>query len=249
MSPTPRDRWRGLIQVAAPSLAALGPSLLLAPLAISLARGLTGPRRTVLVLLLLETTYLLAGSICLGASGLRGKETLRGAAFMGIAWLGCLLTLAWEGGGLKILAASQSAAAAAWILGWGCGRAARETCGRGGPATAMASLAVAALGAGLLPLSHLSGPLGSWPRAGEILLAADPYVAVTHGAGYDLIRSPALYEELSISGHRFQYPGPILAPLVLAGLGLLLSRLRKTRRTPSLKAQAPITHSSREVSV
>lgn len=240
------DRATGLREGVAASLGALGPTLLLIPQTLALAEGSGVPHRPFLIFLLLETTYVLAGCTCLGASARRTGLMIGGASLMILPAVGCLLSAALYGASLRSLVASQSAAGAAAVLGWGCGRAARDACGRAGPATGLALLLATAFGVSVLPVSHLSALLGRWPLAGEVLLGANPFIAVTHGGGYDLIRSRALYDALSLSGYRFHYAGPVLAPMLLTGLGLALGLLRITVHRPPVgrRARRP---ASREV--
>ena len=214
------------------SLAALGPTLLLTPHALAIAEGVVVARRPLFAFLLLETTYLLVGAACLGTTVSRRHLAAGAASLLALPAVVCILLTIVFGVDVPSLLGSQSAAMGTAVLGWGAGRAARGICGRAGSVSAVALLLVAAVGIGLLPVSHIAPLLEASPSVGETMLAANPFIAVTSAGGYDLIRSRALYDSLTLSSYRFIYPDPLLPPLVLSTIGLVLAYLgtRKARR-------------------
>ena len=115
---------------------------------------------------------------------------------------------------------------------------------RAGAAIALALLLAAVVAAGLLPVSHAAPVLDSRPEAAALLLAFNPFVAVTSAAGFDLVRAESLYDALRLSGYRFRYPGRVAPPLLLAGLGLILGLVRPPRRPISRPGWT--VHSSQE---
>jgi hypothetical protein len=146
--------------------------------------------------------------------------------------VGCVIMSTGLGIDLRRLLACQSACAASVILGWGVGTLSRRFCGTAGMGTALGLCLVTALVVSILPVSHAAASLSARSGASEILLALNPVVAITHGAGYDLLRSEALYDVLSISQYRFQYPREDLPVVLLAGLGLtfgILGRVGKRK--------------------
>lgn len=245
MSP-PRDARRG--DAARAVLAGLAPALLLAPAARFLAHDVPGARGAALVTLLLETVFLLSASV---AAGLDARRGVRGAAIL----LVVLVVAACGSCGAVVLGAhgpsvltAQPASVATALLGFGLGRAARDASAKRGPASATAYASAAVLVASLLALSHAAPRLESHERLTEVLLAMNPVVAVAAGGGYDLIRCEALYNALSLSGYRFRYPAPWLAPALLGGAGLALTFLRIRSRRSALRPSMD-AHPSQEALV
>jgi hypothetical protein len=120
-------------------------------------------------------------------------------------------------------------------------------CVRAGPAAALAIVLVAAEGISLLAISHMAPLLASWPLVSEVMLSANPFIAVTHGGGYDLVRSSALYSEWSLSGYQFRYPGALWPPLLLTILGLTLGGLARWVERPAHGRNAADRSAAREV--
>ncbi len=242
----PRATWRDAAGAAAAGLVV---AVVPAPLAATL--GGAGAGRLVAAGLVVETAYLLAAFACLGAAVPRGTRIARAALLVALPALVSVPALAALTGAVAPLAAAQLPAAATALLGLGAGRAARDLGGRSPAAAGLALLLVTAFGLGLLAVSHLAGVLAPWPRAGELLLSLDPFVAVTAAAGFDLVRTHALYDALTLSGHRFVYPTPLGSSLVLVlaglALGLRLRRFRASRGLRNTRTQ-PALSSSREIS-
>jgi hypothetical protein len=229
--------------VLACSPAGLAPALVLFPLILRLVGGAGDPRRLSLAVLLAQTVYLLGAAAALGLlRPARGREPVAAAGLLApvVVALGTALAL---GADPATLFAAQPAALAWAVLAWGLGRAARDAARGSGVATAITLLALAALSAGLAPVSHLASVWSGQPSIGEALLAANPFILVSSAAGFDLVRSSALYDALALSGYRFHYPGPFLPSLVLALIGAALGGLRIKKP----RACAPVhLHSSRE---
>lgn len=139
--------------------------------------------------------------------------------------LAALLAAAAAGGSAPSLAAAQPAAAATAFLGWGLGRASRLSRSRPHASASVAMLLVFTAAATLLPISHIMPTLQDYPRASEMVLGLNPFVALASAGGYDIVRSPLLYNSLSLSEHQFQYPRWYLSPLILAAIGLVMGTL------------------------
>jgi len=226
----------------------LAPALLLAPLAAKVAGGADTPRRLVVVVLLLEVVYLLGGYACLGLRASKGRAAVVSALILSLPPLILLGVAAVGAGSPRALAAAQPAAVATALLGWGVGRACRDACSRPGPATALAFVVIGAFGINLLPVSHLSPWLETTPWLGRAALLTNPFVAVTNSVGYDIIRSDALYDALTLSGYRFRYPDPMAPPLALASLGLLAGYLRlRTHGRRSRRTGSPLRSFNEEI--
>lgn len=229
--------------------AAIFATIVLAPLTFRMASGISGPRRVTLIVLLLETTYLLLTFACLGTlAPRRAMAALRRAPLIpALPVVTLLLAGALAGAHPSSLAAAQPGAIGTAVLGWGAGRAARAMTPRSVAAGGLATLFAIVLGASLVPISHVTTYLEAWPWASEVLLGANPYVAVTHDAGFDLIRTRELYERLPLSSHRFQYPRRGNAPLVLIVLGLGLAALRIRLPFPPRRRRELLAHASKEI--
>jgi hypothetical protein len=235
-----------LRHAAACSLAGLTPAIVLFPVALRLVAEVDAPRRTALALLLVQTVYLLGAGVTLGLSRpSRGRNSWIAVGVLLPVSLALIAGLALGADRITLLLA-QPAALAWGLLAWGCGRAARDAIRRAGTATAVALLALVSLCAGVLPISHLSFAWAESPAVGEALLATNPFVVVCSAAGFDLLRGPALYDALAISGHRFHYPGPFLPPLLIAATGLALGLLRIR---PRVRATVHLRSSREELSV
>jgi hypothetical protein len=199
-----------------------------------------------LVLLLTETCYLLAGFTCLGVQRLPPRAMVVAGSGLAACCVGWAVYGLMAGADLNSWFVAQPAAGATAVLGWGIGRAARRFGGLAGPATASAMLGAALVGAMLVPVSHLSPSLTEWPRLTAVLLALNPFVAVSASGGFDLVRSDALYEALTISGYRFRYPGPWMSTALPAALGLVLGRLGSRRYSATRRRRPRLGASTRE---
>jgi len=219
----------------------LAPAFLLVPLAATVAGGVDTPRRLVVAVLLLEVVYLLGAYACLGLGRSQGPGAVLSALILSLPPLILIGVTVAAAGSPRALAIAQPAAFATALLGWGVGRAARDACSRPGPATALAFAVIGAFALNLLPVSHLSPWLETTPWLGRAALLTNPFVAVTNSVGYDIIRSDALYDELTLSGYRFRYPDPLAPPLALASLGLLAGYFRlRTRGRRSRGLRLPL---------
>jgi hypothetical protein len=240
------NRLAGLREGVTSSIAATALILVLAPQALTITAEVGSSRRSFFNFLLLETVYILVGSACLGTLNRRGNLGVSAAILLALPAVTGLLSPILFKADVTDLLRSQAAAGATAVLGLGTGQMARGVCGRAGPAAALAMILVAAEGLSLLPISHTAPLLTSWPVVSEILLSANPFIAVTHGGGYDLIRSSVLYRELSLAGYQFRYPGALLPPLILTALGLALGGLGKWTEHPVRGATIANRSSSRE---
>ena len=210
--------------------AGLAPAVLLAPIALRLATGGTGSPDPALAVLLLETLFVMGAFGCLGL--LRGGRPVWAALTVSIALpIAAQIIAVLAGAPPLSLLVAQPAVLSTALLAWGIGRAARDGCRRNGAATAVTFSLLAASVAGLLALSHVAPALAERPQLAALLISLDPIVAVTSAAGFDLVRSPALYDVLSLSGYRFHYADPVWPPVLLGTLGLILgcARLRLPR--------------------
>ena len=125
-----------------------------------------------------------------------------------------------------LLLTGTTAFAWSMAIAWG---ASLGTGGRGEEAARWSALAVLLLMA-LAPVwaGPLLAQIGSDSGLARALLAANPLVAVSSAAGYDVLRSPWFYHHSVLGSLRLRYPGPgeiavidallLLIPLLLPAL-------------------------------
>jgi hypothetical protein len=227
------NRWRtGIRRGALLGFSALVPVACLWPVAMQLSGGIDTPRSIALLVLLLEVAYLLVTSTLLGIF-CTGTGDLAPSSLVPFLLTVSLLTVSLlAGSDPSSIAGAQPAALCVCLLGIGAGKASLHACRRFAPATATAFLIVLAMGGNVLVVSHLAPVLSSRPWASGILLSLNPFIVVTGGGGFDLIRSTGLYDVLSLAGYRFQYPHPVLGPLLMTSAGLAMGILAYIKFPP-----------------
>ncbi len=205
--------------------------VVMAPLAFHTAAGLNGPHRLGLAVLLLETLYVLTAYTCMGLVFPPGAPGARAGLLLALPPLLYLPAAGIAGCDPLVLASAQPAVAGTAVLAWGIARMAARLSRRQDSAAAVAVLLAFVFGTSLLPASHILPLLPSFMLPGELLLASNPFVAVSSAAGYDLVRAGPLYEGLALSAYRFRYPSPFLATALLIALGLAMGHAHTLVRT------------------
>jgi hypothetical protein len=193
------------------------------PVAANIVGGLGSAGRRTLVLLLLETAYLLVSAMLAGVMLSPRRDSLLAASVPVLIAVFGSFVVAWIAGDTRAWAAAQPAALAAAVLSWGIG-VFFGTCNRRvGLATILALASLASLTIGLSWVSDVAPLLARRPSLAAWLLALNPFVAVASSGGFDLVRSEGLYAVLALPGYRFEYPSPWQCVITPAVLGIVLS--------------------------
>lgn len=225
MNLLPRDNGTVLRRGLLCSLGSVCPVILLVPLATRLSSGMTAQRSMGLCVVLLATVYIMSVSVLSGIFSPKGWRILPDIFAQVILVMSCLTIAIICGAHFRSIVSALPGAAAVLVAGIGIGRLSISACRRYLPATVLAFVITIASAANLLLVSHTSMHLSSWPWTSRVLLSLNPFIITTNCAGYDLIRSEVLYDAMTISGSRFQYPGSIMGPGIMAIAGLALTRI------------------------